>query len=258
MQRLIRALSVIALIGVANVAAAAGFDAAKIADIAKAAEAFKALGKDAYKTGQPPRQSDPVVKKLLDTIFDVSVLTGPPPVTFAQFLDVNNWLMQVVNTGLVYVTAGTGIADLASLTGVTPKQQTQMNANVIAFAPEMGRYYDAQLGVTKVEIDLVTAELAAHPDAYKSGTKAQGVGEMRAGLAQTLAGVIETFQLPGTDPAWLRDRLPALISLGPTAAKFLQPDQKQQVRDLAVKVASASSDDAVKTGLNSLAQALAP
>src|SRR5579864_2648057 len=134
MRRFICAFSVIALIGGANFAAAAGFDAAKIADIKKAVEAFQALGKNAYQTGQPPRQSDPAVAKLLDTIFDTSALNGPPPVTFAQFLDVNNWLLQVVKTGLVYITAGTGIADFASVSGVTAKQQAQMNANVITFA----------------------------------------------------------------------------------------------------------------------------
>jgi hypothetical protein len=258
MRRLIRAFWVVALIGGSDAAAAAGFDAAKIAEIKTAGEAFQALGKDAYKTGLPPRQSDPAVAKLLDTIFGTDVLNGPPPVTFAQFLAVNDWLLQVVNTGLVYVTAGTGIADFTAVTSISAEAQTRMNANVIAFAPEIGRYYDAQLAVSRVEIDLVIAELAAHPDDYKSGTKAQGVGEMRSGLAQTLAGVVETFQLPGIDPAWLRDRLPALLALAPTAAKFLEADQKQQVHDLAVKIAAAASDDAVKAGLTSFAQAIAP
>jgi hypothetical protein len=186
------------------------------------------------------------------------VLIGPPPVTFDQFLAVNDWLSQIVNVGLVYVTAGTGIADFAGLNSVTAKQQAQMNANVIAFAPEMGRYYDAQLAISRVEIDLVIGELAAHPDDYKSGTKAQGVSEMRSGLAQTLIGVVETFQLPGVDPGWLRDRLPALLALAPTAAKFLQLDSKRQLHDLAIQVANAASDDAIKTGLNSFAQIIAP
>lgn len=258
MRRLIRAFWLIALIGGGGDATAAGFDAAKIADIKTAGAAFLALGKDAYKTGQPPRQSDPAVAKLLDTLFGTDALNGPPAVTFAQFLAVNDWLSQVVNVGLVYVTAGTGIADLAGLGAVTAKQQEQMNVNVVTFAPEMGRYYDAQLAVSKVEIDLVIGELAAHPDNYKSGTKAQGIDEMRSGLAQTLAGVVETFQLSGVDPAWLRARLPALLALGPTAAKFLESDQKREVHDLAVKVAATASDDAVKTGLTAFAQAVAP
>ena len=258
MRRFIRALWVIALVSGSDAAAAAGFDAAKIAEVKRASEAFVALGKDAYKTGQPPRQSDPAAKALLDTIFDTSVLNGPPPVTFAQFLDVNNWLMAVVNVGLVYVTAGTGFSDFTTLASHTTAAQAQMNANVISYAPEMGRYYDAQLAVSKVEIDLISAELAAHPDNYKTGDKAKGVGEMREGLAQTLAGVVETFTLPGIDPAWLRDRLPALLALAPTAAKFIDADAKQQLHNLAAKVAAASSDDAIKAGLNSFAQALAP
>lgn len=256
MQRLVRAFWVIALIASGG-AMAAGFDAAKIADVKKAGAAFLALGKDAYKTGQPPRQSDPAAGKLLDTIFNTDALNGPPPVTFAQFLDVNNWLAQVVNVGLVYVTAGTGIADPAGLTSVTTKAQAQMNANVIAYAPEMGRYYDAQLNVSRVEIDLIAGEVAAHPDDFKSGNKAQGISQMRAGLAQTIVGVIETFGLAGVDPGWLRARLPALQALTPTAAKFLQPDQKQQIHDLAAKAAAASGDDAIKAGLSAVAQAIA-
>ena len=132
MRRLIRAFWLIALIGGGGDATAAGFDAAKIADIKTAGAAFLALGKDAYKTGQPPRQSDPAVAKLLDTLFGTDAcLNGPPAVTFAQFLAVNDWLSQVVNVGLVYVTAGTGIADLAGLGAVTAKQQEQMNVNVV-------------------------------------------------------------------------------------------------------------------------------
>jgi hypothetical protein len=256
MRRFIRAFWVIVLIGGTGIASAAGFDAAKIADLKKASDAFAALGKDAYKTGQPPRQSDPAVKALLDAIFDTSVLSGSPPVTFARFLDVNNWLMEVVNVGLVYVTAGTGFSDFTTLASHTTAAQTQMNANVIAYAPEMGRYYDAQLAVSKVEIDLISAELAAHPDDYKTGPRAQGVGEMREGLAQTLSGVVETFQLPGIEAAWLRDRLPALLALAPTAAKFIETDAKQRLRNLALRVANASSDDAIKAGLNSFAQAM--
>jgi hypothetical protein len=260
MRRFIGALWVVVLVGGGgDIAAAAGFDAAKIADVKKASDAFVAMGKNAYKTGaQPPRQTDPAVKALLDTVLDTSALAGPPPVTFAQFLDVNNWLMQVVNVGLVYVTAGTGIADFGTLTSIAPAAQEQMNANVIAYAPEMGRYYDAQLAVTKTEIDLIIGELAAHPDAYKSGTKAQGIEEMRSGLAQTLAGVVETFQLPGVDPAWLHDRLSTLLALAPTAAKFLQADAKQQLHDLATKVAAGASDSGIKTGLTSFAQAVSP
>jgi hypothetical protein len=257
MRRLIGAFWLIALVAGAGAAEAAGFDAAKIADLTKATGAFVALGKDAYQTGKPPRQTDPKVKQLLDTILDTSALSDPS-LSFAQFLDVNNWLLDVVKVGLVYVTAGTGLADFLNTPTVTSEQQAQMNANVIAFAPEMGRYYDAQLAVSKAEIDLVVAELAAHPDPYKSGTKAQGVAEMRAGLTQTISGVLETFQLPGIDPGWLEDRIPALRALTPSAAKFLDPDQKRQLHDLAVKVGAASSDDAIKTGMNAVAQAIAP
>jgi hypothetical protein len=197
MRRLIGVLWVIALIGAAGTAAAAGFDAAKLADVKKAGAAFLVLGKDAYKTGQPPRQSDPAAGKLLDTIFNTDALNGPPPIAFAQFLDVNDWLAQVVSVGLIYVTSGTGVADFSAVTGLTAKQQEQMNANVILFAPEVGRYYDAQLSVSRVEIDLVVGELAAHPDNYKSGTRAQGVAQMRSGLAMTLRGVVTTFQIAG-------------------------------------------------------------
>jgi hypothetical protein len=258
MRRLVQAFCVV-VIAVAGAAAhAAQLDAAKIAEVKQAAAAFLALGKDAYKTGKPPRQTDPAVKKLLDTVFDTSTLDGSPPLTFAQFLLVNDWLLQVVTVGIVYVTAGTGVENLLTAPSVTPQQQQAMNANVVAFGPEIGRYYDAQLAVTRVEIDLAMDEVAAHPDQFKSGPRAQGVDQMRSGLAETLNGVLTTFQVSGVETAWLRDRLPALAGIAPSAAKFLQSADKQKLHDLAQTVAGAMTDDMVKNGLNSFAQAVVP
>jgi hypothetical protein len=259
MRRLVHAFFVVAIAVGSTAAYAAVLDAAKIAEVKQAATAFETLGKDAYQSGgTPPRQSDPAVKKLLDTVFDTSTLNGPPPLTFAQFLLVNDWLFQVVNAGIVYVTAGTGVENLLTAPSVTPQQQQQMNANVVAFAPEIGRYYDAQLAVTRVEIELVMGEVVAHPDEFKSGNRAQGVDQMRSGLTETLKGVLTTFQISGADPAWLRDRLPALAAIAPSAAKFLQSADKQQLHDLAQTVAGAMTDNTIKTGLTSFAKVLAP
>jgi hypothetical protein len=241
-----------------NLAEAAGFDAAKIADLKRATEAFQALGKDAYETGNPPRQTDPAVKALLDVVFDTSALNGPPPITWAQFLDVNNWLADVVGVGGVYLTAGTGIADLSTATGFTADQQNRVNQNVITYAPEMGRYYDAQLSVSRAEIELIAAQLAAHPDDFKDGTKAQGIAKMRSGLTTQMTGVLSTFQLSGVDPEWLNDRLPVLHALALSAAKFLTADQKRQLHDLAAQLSGTMSDARVKSGLDAVAQALSP
>ena len=54
------------------VVAAAALDAGKIAAISKAAKSFVALAKNSASTGRPPRQSDPAIKQLLDTVFDTT------------------------------------------------------------------------------------------------------------------------------------------------------------------------------------------
>src|SRR5262249_46756202 len=115
----------LAIATVGSPASAASLDIAKIAAIDKAADGFAAMARDAYRTGQPPRQTDPAAKALLDTVFDTSALKDGTPVPFAEADKLNDWVLRVVTVGSVYIFAGTGITDFARLQAKPPDETQQ-------------------------------------------------------------------------------------------------------------------------------------
>lgn len=254
MRRLACSVLILLLTAAAGPAGAAELDPARIAAIDRAAEAFLALAQDAYKTGAPPRQADPAVKPLLDTVFDTAGLNRGGPLPFAQLAALNDWTARVVAVGSVYVFAGTGIPDFDHLTGIDEKQEQQIVHNTVAFAPEMGRYFDAELAIEQTMIECVMAELAARPATYQSQPAQQGLETIRGGLKQTLTGVMTTLLTPGIDPGWVRDRLPALAAIAPPAGKFLSPQDRGELRDIAVEVAERLDDPVSAASLGAIAK----
>jgi hypothetical protein len=248
-------IAIIAIVAIAGAAGAAAVDKARIAAVDKAADAFLALAKDAYKTGQPPRESDPAVKPLLDAVFDTSGVTGSP-VAFADIDKLNDWMLRAVAVGSVYVLAGTGIPDFGHLSTLDAKQQQQVIKNTAAYAPEIGRYFDAEVELEQAVINCVTAELAANPDKYRSPTTEGGVAKIRSGVKQTLTGVITTFATPGLDGAWKRARLPALMAIAGPASKFLSTEDRKELAQVARQVAGQTDDPEVKSGLEAFAKAV--
>jgi len=57
---------------------AASLDPNRIAAIDQAADAFQARAAEARKTGLVPRQSDPAIEPLLDTVFNTDDLSHGP------------------------------------------------------------------------------------------------------------------------------------------------------------------------------------
>jgi hypothetical protein len=237
---------------------AAALDVAKIAAIDKAADGFSAMARDAYRTGQPPRQTDPAAKALLDIVFDTSPLKTGGPVPFAEIDKLNNWVLRVVTVGSVYIFAGTGVTDFARLQAkpLDETQQRQIELNTAAFAPELGRYFDAEVQLEQALVETTMVELAAHPAGYATPQAEGGLNKMRGGLKQTLTGVIVTMLTAGLEPDWLRARLPPLIAVAPVAAKFLSPADRSELRDIAQEVAGQLTDPGVKSGLDNFAKAI--
>jgi hypothetical protein len=261
MRRIALTLLVIAL-GLCGVSAfAAGIDAGKLAAVKKAASDFLALAKGSETSGQPPRGADPKAKALLDTVFDTSVLKTAQPLPSTTMGEVSDWLLQVVKVGSIYILAGTGYSDFSQLGSIDAaaqqKLQQQITKNTVAFAPEIGRYFDAQLAVTEALVWSVSADMAARPNEFKSAHAKKGVGQMRAGLANTLTGVVTTFPTEGLSDQWRRDRLPAMAAIAPKAAALLLPAQRKSVHDVALQVAAEMSDASVKSGLTAFAKAFA-
>jgi hypothetical protein len=130
--------------------------------------------------------------------------------------------------------------------------------NVGAFAPEVGRYYDAQLAVSQAESDTLATELTVHPDQFKSDHGVQALATIREGLAQTLIGLVTTFPAPGLDAAWIQDREKALMAIAPSAARFLEADSRKRIAAAALQVADGMTDPPVKDGLTAFAKAISP
>jgi hypothetical protein len=239
-------------------AGASALDASKVAAINKAADSFVALAKDSAKTGRPPRQSDPGAKPLLDIVLDTTEIQSGPPQPMSALVRLNAWNLAVVKVGLVYILAGTNTTDIASLPN-TPEVIARINRNTVEFAPEMGRYIDAQLWVEAAIIDTVSGYLAtaSKADLDRPNTKS-GLAKIRSGAARTISGAITTLPTEGLNDPWRRDRLPALAAIGPKAAKFLLPEDVRALQGTATEVAAQMTDPAVKAGLASFAATLAP
>jgi hypothetical protein len=252
-----RSFQIIALTSVLVVGStgAHALDAGKVDAVTKAADAFAALAKDSHNTGQPPRQSDAVAKPLLDIVLDTTEATRSR-VPWNQLLTLNGWNLAVIKVGLVYMLAGTGASDLAALND-KPDAAAKVDRNTVAFAPELGRYFDAQLRLQGAIMDTVQEFLRTAQRAQLENPQFKsGVGQIRSGVAQTITGMFGTFTLEGTTDDWRRARLVVANAIAPKAAKFLPPEEAGSVRAAALEIAGQMSDAKVKDGLTRFAKTL--
>ena len=235
-----RRLAILCLIGLslAAPADAASIDPNRVAAIDAAADAFLARAAEARKSGQVPRQSDPDVGALLDTVFDTSDLShGPVP--YADLGKLDDWLARIVKVGSVYVAAARGVHDFG------------------LFGAEIGRFFDASVAVQRTIADCVMAELDAHRDEKPSPTDLRKLTQLRGAISGALGEMIEMVRAPGISVGWARDRLTALIAAGPSMARFLMPDQLARLRATILRLDAAMRDKSVRGALESLAAALA-
>jgi hypothetical protein len=152
--------------------------------------------------------------------------------------------------------AGTGAADLATL-AQDPKADEKVNRNVVAFAPEMGRFLDFQLRIQGAIVEAVLARIAtARPGDAATPTFQTGIAQIRRSSLRTVASVIETLAVDGLSDDWRRARLPALGAIGPRLAKFLQPDQKAELQTLVAACVEAMNDPRVKQGLQAFGRTI--
>lgn len=230
-------------------------DAAKIDRIAKAADTFAILAKEATKTGRPPRQNEPAAKPLLDLVLDVSDLQGGAARQLADVETLNMWQVSVMKIGTVYLFAGTGMAGNAPLP-TDPKLIERVDQNTAAFAPEIGRYADAQLWIQAAVIDTLNGFLATARKNEIDQVR-NPVAQIRLGVAQSVTGLIGMFVNTGLSDDWRRGRMPALATIGTKAATFLLPEDARLLRETALEVAVEMSDPSVKAFLSAFAATLA-
>jgi hypothetical protein len=136
-----------------------------------------------------------------------------------------------------------------------PKLLQLIDRNTAAYAPEIGRYEDAQLAISGAIAQIVAANSSgAGPDGKPNLT--DGQQKVRDGIAKTINGVLQTFVVDGISDDWRLARLSALDSVAAKAAKLLAAEQCSAVRDTSSAVSAAMSDAEVKAGLATFAAAL--
>jgi hypothetical protein len=238
--------------------AARALDTVKAQAITRAADAFVALSRGSSRSGAPPRQTEAAARSLLDAVFDVSELQSGKPVEISAIAHLNSWQRALLRVGGVYLFAGTGAADAASLPN-DPKTMQTIDQNVARFAPEVGRYVDAQLWIQAAMIGAFeTLLLSANPDDLNKPEVRSGLAQVRAGIAQSLGGLIGLLAAERVTDEWRRGRFPGLAAIGLKAATFLLPEDVRRIRDVTLATAGRMSDPTVKAGLTLFATTLSP
>jgi hypothetical protein len=251
MRPLLRVLVVVVL-ALPGMATAGTIAADKIAEVKKAAEAFAKLGEPSRQTGKPPRESDKAAKALMDAVFDLRAVTAAEPLPFSEIGKVNDWNKAILTVGSVFILSGTGLADI-SKAGSDPNLASKVEKNTVDFAPELGRYFDAQLGIASAMLGTVNQHLAANPgDREKPNFKA-GLPDIYSGTAQTLFSTLTTLPTNGLTDAWRAARLPAIESLSPHVAAVLDADDLKTIHDTCLQLAQGTTDPKLQEGLRRIA-----
>jgi hypothetical protein len=237
--------------------AAAQVDRSKAAAAKSAADNFVKLSQGSEKSGNAPRATDAAAKPLIDATFDSRDVEGAKAVTFQDISGLSERMMNGVKVGVVYMLAGTGVTDLSQLGGVDDAA-VKVNLNVIKFAPEMGRFFDFQMRMQGAIIDAVLDRMAtAKPDDLNKPNFKSGLADIRQGSQRATAGVIETLAVNGIEAQWIRDRIPALTAIAPKLGKFLEPQQRAELQQLANACADVMDDAQVKASLQAFAKTVA-
>jgi clan AA aspartic protease (TIGR02281 family) len=231
-------IAILLVLSLAAPAIATTLSADQMAAIDKAADAFLAKAAEAKKTGMVPRQSDPAVAALLDTVFDTGVLNHGT-IDYTDQEKLIHWLTRLTAVGGVYTKA----AHAAHDTGL--------------FAAEIGRFFDASVAVTQAMIDSQMAELAAHPEVKLTAADQQGLAKMRAGAATAVGSLIDLMVGPGVTTVWVHDRAAALTAAAPSLGRFLTTEQLAHLRATVIQLAARMHDKPTRRALDGLAVALA-
>lgn len=235
---------------------ALALDAAKVDSVNKAADAFVTLAKDSSKTGKAPRYADPAAKPLLDTVFNTKDIESGKPLPWAQFKLLSDWNQAVSKIGVVYYLAGTGTDDVGTV-AQDQKLIERAEQNTADFIPEFGRYYDAKIRLLAALVDCASAQLAtATPEQLKDPEFRKALNGLSDSTAKTMIGVLGTLVNDGLPEDWLLLRTAALTELTLKAAKFLAPDNRDQVKNAATEAAGQIKNPDVKGGVSTIARAL--
>ncbi len=221
-------------------------DPTRMHEIDEAYDAFMTRASDAYQSGEPPRQSEPIINTQLSTIFDVLGLTQKT-LAGADIDEAIRWFNSGDTVGAVYLLAGTGVNDIAQLPQDDATQK-KLRGNVVKFADEFGRYLDFQVTLLAMIADAQASyATGGPPDETDSSEYKRKASDIRALLAQALNTDFISLVYDGLSNDWRLARLDAIARIAPIAAKVLSRDDLAAIRDQAnLTLPYFSADAAVR------------
>ncbi len=232
-----------AIVRVTGALGAARLDPARMHEIDEAYDAFMTRAADAYQSGEPPRQSEPIINTELTTIFDVLGLTQKT-LAGSDIDEAIRWFNSGDTVGAVYLLAGTGVNDVAQLPS-DDAMQKKLRGNVVRFSDEFGRYLDFQVtmlaAIANAQASYATG---GPPDEIDSAEFKRKTSDIKTLLAQALKTDFISLVYDGLTSDWRLKRLAAIDRVAPVAAKVLARDELAAIRDQANLTLPYFSNDA--------------
>lgn len=240
-----------AIVRVTGALGMARLDPARLREVDEAYEAFMARATDAYQSGEPPRQSEPIVNTQLSTILDVS---GLPTKTLAgaDIDEAIRWFNSGDTVGAVYLLAGTGVNDVAQLPS-DDSLQNKLRDNVVKFSDEFGRYLDFQVTLLAAIADAQASYATGGPPEEISGADyKRKTSDIKTLLTQALKTDFISLVYDGLANDWRLKRLDAITSLAPIVTKVLSRDDLAAIREQANLTLPYFKDEAVQTRVSEI------
>jgi hypothetical protein len=209
-----------------------------------AADSLVGMGKNA---GQPPRKTDPVAAPLLDAVFNLAIVPTEP--SDSQTDAILDWMQSAQRVGNLYVYAGSNVPN--SPDDITSAIILNSQRNMLTYAPEVGRYFDALVTLDD-KMDAMFLKVLSDPEKYSLNAAGRhGIAQGAIGTSLILSKILGAMALPGMSDDWRRGRMGALRSAAQDAAKLLSSEQRSSVRMAAETAESATTDQNLKDQLNS-------
>ena len=244
-----------AIVRVTGALGMARLDPARMREIDEAYDAFMARAVEAYQSGEPPRQSEPIVNTQLSTVLDVPNLPART-LAGADIDEAIRWFNSGDTVGAVYLLAGTGVNDVAQLPAGDDVQK-KLRGNVVKFADEYGRYLDFQVTLLAAIADAQASYATGGPPEEISSTDfKRKTSDIKALLAQALKTDFISLVYDGLPTDWRLERLAAVKSIAPIVTKVLPRDELAAIRDQANLTLPYFKDEVVQTRMSEITNLL--
>ena len=244
-----------AIVRVTGALGMARLDPARMREIDETYDAFMARAVEAYQSGEPPRQSEPIVNTQLSTILDVPGLSART-LAGADIDEAIRWFNSGDTVGAVYLLAGTGVNDVAQLPAGDDVQK-KLRANVVKFADEYGRYLDFQVTLLAAIADAQASyATGGPPEEISSADFKRKTSDIKALLAQALKTDFISLVYDGLPTDWRLQRLAAIKSIAAIVKRVLPRDELAAIRDQANLTLPYFKDQAVQTRVSEITNLL--